>query len=79
MANCFTPVTCGVCMSNPGLLQVGSCALNIAPTVSVCGGSVGTASCGMPQVTIAGAKTNLLPWLIGGGVLLYLFSRRKRG
>jgi hypothetical protein len=75
---CFTPVTCGLNICSPTLTSVGTCALNIAPSANVCRGGIGTATCGMPQVTIAAAKSSPLLWLVGAGALLYLLSRRKR-
>jgi hypothetical protein len=68
----------GLCCFAPQLASVGTCALNIAPTASVCGGGVGTASCGMAQVTVTAAKTSVLPWVIGIGAGLWLLSRLKK-
>jgi hypothetical protein len=78
MLSCTAPpMSCGICICNPNLSPVGNCALNIAPTAQVCGGGVGTAVCGMPQVTVAGVKSNALLW-VAGGALLYLLLRRRR-
>lgn len=64
----FQPVTCGICICNPNLLTVG-CAAAIAPNTS----------CGMSQVTVAAAKTNIWPWVLGIGALLYLLSKHHKG
>lgn len=71
------PTTCGICICNPSLSAVGLCAALTSPGTPACG-SVGTSSCGMATVTVAGTKVNLWPWLIGGGVVLYLLSRKRR-
>lgn len=79
MNNCFDPsmVTCGICICNPALASVPTCAVSVAPNVQVCGGGVGTSSCGMAQVTVAAAKTSILPWVIGIGLALYWLSHRR--
>lgn len=62
----------------PQLSAVGTCALNIAPNTSLCSPGVGTASCGMSQVTVAASKkTNILPW-IGVAVVFWLVFRKRR-
>lgn len=73
--NC-SPWTCGICICNPSLSPVGVCAATSGAGSPVCGG-VGTASCGMPQVTVNANKTSVLPWLIGIGAGLWLLSRRR--
>lgn len=75
MSNCL--YTCGLCICNPLMCQVGTGAATAGVGLPVCG-SIGTACCGMPQVSIAGTKTSLWPWLLGGAAVLYLLSRRRR-
>ena len=59
------------------MCNVGVGAATANPGYPVCGGSVGTASCGMAQVTVAGtpAKSNVVLWLLGGAAALYLLKR----
>jgi hypothetical protein len=66
---------CGICFT-PTLATVGPAAA-ISPTCNLCAPGVGTASCGMPQVTVAAAQTNIWPWVIGIGAALWLLSRHK--
>ena len=75
---CFSPVTCGICICNPNLATVG-CAAAIAPNTNLCSPGVGQASCGMSQVTVAAAKSSVLPWVIGIGLALWFLSRHHKG
>jgi hypothetical protein len=80
MSNCCAlPPTCGICICNPSMCRVGVCAATGNPGFPVCGGSVGTASCGMAQVTIAGTpiKSSVVLWLLGGAAALYLLKRYR--
>jgi hypothetical protein len=71
MASC-----CALQCFQPTLASVGpACAI----TPNVCGGGVGTASCGMSQVTVTASKPNIWPWVIGIGLALYLLSRHHKG
>ena len=45
----------------------------------VCGAGIGTACCGMPQVTISGAKTSIWIYAAAGVALYLLLSKRRRG
>lgn len=77
---CALPPTCGICICNPSLSSVGICAATANPGSVVCGGSVGTAACGMAQVTIAGSspgRSNVVLWLLGGIAALYLLKRYR--
>lgn len=78
MNSCFTPITCGICICNPQLAPVGNCDLNVAPNTNLCSPGVGTAACGMSQVTVAAKNTTVWPWVIGIAVGLYLLSKRHR-
>ena len=78
--NCCTiPPTCGICICNPAMCRVGVCAATANAGSPVCGGSVGTAPCGMAQVTIGSgpAKSNVVLWLLGGVAALYLLKRYR--
>lgn len=80
MNNCFAiPPTCGICICNPSMCRVGVCAATANAGSPVCGGSVGVASCGMAQVTIAGSpsKSNVVLWLLGGVAALYFLKRYR--
>lgn len=77
MSNCNV-YTCGICICNPAMCAVGTGAATAAVGTPVCG-SVGTASCGMPQVTIAGTKTPIWIYLAAGAALYLLLSKRRRG
>jgi hypothetical protein len=72
------PTACGICICNPSLSSVGLCAATASPGTPVCGG-VGTSSCGMSTVTIAGSKPTVWPWVIAIGVGLWLLSRHHKG
>lgn len=76
---CAGPFTCGVCICNPNLLSVSSAGAIVQPSSCLGLPGVGCASCGMPQVTVAAGKTNIWPWVIGIGAVLYLLSRHHRG
>lgn len=78
MSNCFTPVTCGICICNPQLASVGTSDLNIAPNTGLCAPGVGTSACGMSQVTVAASQGSVWPWVVGIGIALYLLSKRHR-
>jgi hypothetical protein len=75
--SCCAPWTCGICICNPSLAAVGVCAATANPGSPVSGGSVGTASCGMSQVTIGGTKvnSNVVLWILGGVTALYMLRR----
>jgi hypothetical protein len=79
MSNCASPWTCGLCICNPSMCRVGICAATGNPGTPVCGGSVGTASCGMAQVTIGATatKSNVVLWILGGAAALYLLKRYR--
>lgn len=69
--------TCGLCICNPPLCNVGICAATANPGSPACGG-ISMTSCGMSQVTIAGSTaTNWWPWLLGGAAAWYLLSRHR--
>jgi hypothetical protein len=76
--SCFQPVTCGICVCNPALATVGAAPI-VAPNTPLCSPGVGVASCGMSQVTIAGSKTNIWPWVIAIAAGLYLLSKHHKG
>lgn len=61
------------------MCSVGVGAATSNPGFPVCGGSVGTASCGMAQVTVAGAssRSSLVLWILGGAAALYLLKRAR--
>jgi len=69
--------TCGLCICNPAMCNVGVGAATANPGTPVCG-SVGTACCGMAQVAISGSRPTVWPWVVGIGAALYLLSRRHR-
>ncbi len=72
------PTTCGICICNPAMCSVGICAATMNPGNLACG-SVGSSSCGMATVTVAGSRAaNVWPWLIGGALALYLLTRKTR-
>jgi hypothetical protein len=77
MSNCQPlPWTCGICICNPAMCAVGVSAATANPGNLACG----SVSCcgGNATVTVAGSATNLWPWLIGGGLALWLLMRKKR-
>lgn len=78
MNSCSLPPTCGICICNPSLEAVGVCAATANVGNPVCG-NVGTAACGMPQVTVNATKPTIWPWVIGIGAALWLLSRHRRG
>jgi hypothetical protein len=78
MNSCGLP-SCLTCFQ-PQLAAVGTCALNIPPNTNLCAPGVGTASCGMSQVTVVAKpqSSSVLPWVIGLGLLAALIFGRER-
>ena len=72
------PPTCGICICSPALQSVGICAATQDTGTPVCG-SITTASCGMPVVSINATKPTIWPWVVAIGVGLWLLSKRHRG
>jgi hypothetical protein len=71
------PTTCGICICNPAMCAVGVSAATGPVGTPACG-SVSSCCGGMSAVTVTGGATSVLPWLIGGGLALWLLMRKRR-